>query len=215
MGTIERKEKEKNLRRADIIGAAEALFFEKGYDRVTMDEIAKKAEFSKRTLYSYFESKEQLLHAIMYRAYSTLNSLINVELNNKEKLNGLQKLKLLGGVYINFINLYPKYFEMIAYYNGSKCELPADDEYRVMSDQEGDKTLQNLVRFIYEGIQDGSVRPDIDVKKTAFVLYANIIGIASLVLNKASYLYEHRLMAEDFVEEMFGFMERSIAKTII
>jgi hypothetical protein len=150
----------------------------------------------------------------MYRAYSTLNSLINVELTNKEQRSGLEKLKLLGGVYINFINLYPKYFEMIAYYNGSKCGLPEDDEYLLVSEQEGNKTLQNLIQFIHEGIQDGSIRQDIDVKKTAFVLYANIIGIANLVLNKAGYLLEHRLMAEDFVEEMFGFMERSIAKHV-
>lgn len=210
MGITDRKEKEKFLRREDIIRAAEELFFERGYERVTMDEISRKAEYSKRTVYAYFQSKEQIFHGILFRAFSTLNALINRELREKERLNGLEKLKLLGGVYINFIKSDPKYFELIATYNGSKSELPADDEFRRVSDAEGEKTFYFLLRLIQEGIQDKSIRQDIDVKRTAFVLYANIMGIANLVMNKEGYLLDHSLMAEDFIQEMFNFIERSI-----
>lgn len=211
MGIVDRKEKVKHIRREDIIHAAEVLIFEKGYDRVTMDEIAKQAEYTKRTLYAYFQSKEQLLHAIIYRAYTQLNSMINKELSDNGQLNGLAKLKKLGGVFIQFINLYPKYFEIIAFYNGSKSDLPLEDEFRAASDGEGEQAFRYLTRIIQEGIEDQSIRSDIDVEKTAFVLYGNIIGIANLVLNKESYLLEHQLKAKDFIEEVFVFIERSIA----
>lgn len=211
MGIVDRKEKVKQIRREDIIRAAEVLIFEKGYERVTMDEIAKRAEYTKRTLYAYFQSKEQILHAIIFRAYTTLNTMINKELADNGQCNGLAKLKKLGGVYIEFINLYPKYFEIIAFYNGSKSDLPTDDEFRAASDEEGEQTFRYLTRMIQEGIEDHSIRSDIDVEKTAFVLYGNIIGIANLVLNKESYLLEHRLNAKDFIEEVFIFIERSIA----
>ncbi len=42
MGTEERKEREKEKRRSDIIEAGEHIFFEKGFEKTTMDEIAEK-----------------------------------------------------------------------------------------------------------------------------------------------------------------------------
>ncbi len=60
MGILERKEKEKQQRRDDILGAAKEVFFSKGLMSATMDEIAEKAELSKGTLYLYFASKEEL-----------------------------------------------------------------------------------------------------------------------------------------------------------
>ncbi|MEO8168159.1 MAG: helix-turn-helix domain-containing protein, partial [bacterium] len=60
MGIIERKEREKEHRREDIIAAAQKIFFEKGLPSATMDEIAEAAELSKGTLYLYYKSKEDL-----------------------------------------------------------------------------------------------------------------------------------------------------------
>ncbi|MDL1893205.1 helix-turn-helix transcriptional regulator, partial [Sphingobacteriales bacterium CHB3] len=51
MGIIERKEREKEQRREEIVTAAEKIFFEKGLAIATMDEIAEAAELSKGTLY--------------------------------------------------------------------------------------------------------------------------------------------------------------------
>ena len=67
MGINERKDKEKQIRSNDIIDAAERVFFLKGYDLATMDDVAKEAEFSKRTVYVYFNSKEQIYFEIMVR----------------------------------------------------------------------------------------------------------------------------------------------------
>ena len=60
MGTHERKEREKEHRREEILAAAQAVFFEKGLQNSTMDEIAERAELSKGTLYLYYKSKEDL-----------------------------------------------------------------------------------------------------------------------------------------------------------
>lgn len=210
MGTIERREKEKIIRQEDIIHAAEKVFFEKGYEQSTMDEVAKAAEYSKRTLYSYFQSKEQLLHAIIFRAFRTLNEMINRVLGDQTTLKGLSKLKLLGKKYIQFMSLYPNYFKTIIYYNSSKSELPANDEFRKASDREGEITLSYLVNVIQEGIDDKSIRNDVNIRKTAFVLYANIIGISNLILNKEGYLMEQQLSATELIPEMFNFIVRSL-----
>lgn len=51
--------------RQRILDAAYALFRRKGYTRVSMDEIAAGAAVTKRTLYYHFESKDQLLAAVL------------------------------------------------------------------------------------------------------------------------------------------------------
>jgi AcrR family transcriptional regulator len=48
-----------------ILDAAYELFRRKGYTRVSMDEIAAATTVTKRTLYYHFESKDQLLAAVL------------------------------------------------------------------------------------------------------------------------------------------------------
>lgn len=75
MGIAERKEREKQQRREEIIQAAEKVFFSKGFEKSTMDDIAERAELSKGTLYLYFKSKEDLHMAVARKAIGLLNSI--------------------------------------------------------------------------------------------------------------------------------------------
>jgi len=45
--------------------AAQDLFRRYGYNKTSVNEIAKKAKIAKATIYKYFESKELILHAIL------------------------------------------------------------------------------------------------------------------------------------------------------
>lgn len=60
MGIYERKQREKERRREEIIHAARKVFSAKGFNAATMEEIASKAELSPGTLYLYFKNKEEL-----------------------------------------------------------------------------------------------------------------------------------------------------------
>jgi AcrR family transcriptional regulator len=51
--------------RAKILDAAYGQFRRRGYTRVSMDEIAAATAVTKRTLYYHFESKDQLLEAVL------------------------------------------------------------------------------------------------------------------------------------------------------
>ncbi len=51
--------------RGRVLEAAYKLFRRQGYNRVTMDDIAKAAELTKRTLYHHFNSKDQLLADVL------------------------------------------------------------------------------------------------------------------------------------------------------
>lgn len=48
-----------------ILQAAKELFRRYGYNKTSVNEIAKKAKVAKATIYKYFESKEMILHSIL------------------------------------------------------------------------------------------------------------------------------------------------------
>ena len=64
MGISERREREKTERRRAILNCARELILSQGIQRVSMDDIARKAELSKATVYLYFSSKEILFNEI-------------------------------------------------------------------------------------------------------------------------------------------------------
>jgi AcrR family transcriptional regulator len=64
MGISERREREKDDRRRAILNSARELILLQGVERVSMEDIARKAELSKATVYLYFPGKEFIFNEI-------------------------------------------------------------------------------------------------------------------------------------------------------
>ena len=73
MGIQERKEREKERRRQQIMVAAKRVFSEKGFTKSTMEDIASEAELSPGTLYLYFKNKDELYASLSLRVLQYLN----------------------------------------------------------------------------------------------------------------------------------------------
>ncbi|WP_155306517.1 TetR/AcrR family transcriptional regulator [Desulfosarcina widdelii] len=82
MGIPQRREREKDRRRQQIMIAARRMILEKGYSCATMEDIAREAELSAGTLYLYFKNKEELYASLSIRILQYL--LIRLEHVNKE-----------------------------------------------------------------------------------------------------------------------------------
>ena len=81
MGIQERKERERERRRQQIIVAAKKVFSEKGFNKATMDDIAGEAELSPGTLYLYFKNKEELYASLSLRILEYLHIRVEHVLN--------------------------------------------------------------------------------------------------------------------------------------
>lgn len=57
--------KRQAAKRVEILAAATEIFFEEGYGRASMDAVLARTGGSKRTLYKYFRSKDELFAAIV------------------------------------------------------------------------------------------------------------------------------------------------------
>jgi len=64
MGIAERREREKAARRNGILVCAKELIVQRGVERVSMEDIAQRAELSKATLYLHFPNKEAIFNEI-------------------------------------------------------------------------------------------------------------------------------------------------------
>ncbi len=90
MGIHERKQREKQQRRKDIIDAAQKIFSVKGFNSATMEEIASAAELSPGTIYLYFKNKEELhtslsLDILKYLSIQ-IHKVVNLDICVEEKI---------------------------------------------------------------------------------------------------------------------------------
>ena len=83
-------------READILEAAHDTFLEKGFEKATMAEIAKRCSVSEGALYLYFDNKKALMHAVLRTFYEALTTSAEAGiLNHKTTLDRLKFLAYL------------------------------------------------------------------------------------------------------------------------
>lgn len=121
MSIAERKEREKEQRRNDILAAAEKLFFSRGYDNVSMDDIAKEVELNKATLYLYFKNKEALFFSIVLLGVQILHRMVTERVEKAP--TGSEKLWEIGHAYFSFVKRYPDYNRVYNYFYSGRFSL--------------------------------------------------------------------------------------------
>lgn len=83
--------KEPDERRTEILDTAERLFYIKGYEKCTVNDILAKVGIAKGTFYYYFKSKEEVLDAIVKR-YTDLVTARAEEALRREDIGPEEKL---------------------------------------------------------------------------------------------------------------------------
>lgn len=198
MGIAERKEREKLQRRKDIIDAAEKVFFSRGFESATMDEVAEMAELSKGTLYLYFKSKEDLQFAIFMRGSDILMKMMKDNLSADS--NGYQRLLELADSFIRFSREYRNYFSLFMYYESSRMEALNIDQDQLQVYLKEDSPLALVTHEVIRGMQDGSLRDDLSTEVFSATLWSQMLGVLIVLNNKAD-LYEiFNLKADEILQ---------------
>ena len=111
MANEARRERERKVREGEIISAAEKVFGQKGFEGASMDEIAVEAQFTKRTLYQYFESKEELFFAAALMGFKQLFGYLEGASNSAQ--TGFTKLCACSQQYYRFTRECPAAMRLI------------------------------------------------------------------------------------------------------
>ena len=83
------KETEKKSAKNKIVSAAWQLFYEKGYNKTTVDDIIELSGTSKGSFYYYFSTKDELLNTLslmLDEYYEVLDEKMDPEMNSFDKL---------------------------------------------------------------------------------------------------------------------------------
>jgi len=179
MGIEERKAREKERRRNQIIDAAEKVIFSTGLDQATMNEIAKEAELSKGTLYLYFENKNELYMAITERGSQILNNRFAKVLASD--YTGFELIRLIGETYLDFVRSNPDYFKSFIYYESlNDAEELEKSDYAQACEANRREALNYMIRALQIGMQDGTIDDSYDPIELAVLIWSSTRGITTV-----------------------------------
>jgi len=173
MGVKERKERERVDMKALILKSAHQLFIDKGFDEVSIRNIAEAIEYSPATIYLYFKDKNEIFYALHGEAFKIFNQYMAEVFAIKDPF---KKLTAMGRKYVEFTFKYPKYYTIMFI-----AEAPMQCDVNSEEWLEGGQALQALEGIVAECMKDGSLRKQ-PVKPMAFTIWSYMHGMCSLAL---------------------------------
>jgi len=171
MGTVERKEREKESRKESIIDAAQKVFFEKGLLTATMDDIAEHAELAKGTLYLYYRSKEDLYLAVMMRGLVLLRGMFEEVI--AQHYSTVRTLAELTNTFVRFFEHHRNYFRMFHFFNTPQFHKQVSEEMMIACDR-CNESLWSLATGVFErGRAEGRIRTELRPIEIVIVLWTS------------------------------------------
>lgn len=208
-----RKLKERLFKKGIIIDAAEKLFFQKGFNNCTVADIASEAEFTKKTIYSYFTSKEEIYYEIILRGFKILNGMIEKAVS--EEQSEIENIRKMGEAFVKFSTEYKGYFEFIANFKDD-YEVENKNVREELTRQchdEGEYSLDVLKECIKSGMSKGEIITQYDPIDISITLWSSILGFSSIINQKKTYIEKiHNKTPDEILETGFTLILNSIRR---
>lgn len=205
-----KKESVAAFHRERILAAAEAVFTEKGYDGATIDDISKASEYSRRTLYAYYDGKEDILYHIIAKGLEALKADIEAALGNSEDF--FLRYDGICGAMRKYHTECPHSMEHVIH---AKTEdIPMEQAppviLRILS--AGTEINELLAEWIARGKEEGIVRQEVHPMKTVYILWSDISALLTMVQTKGGFLEK---IFNETAEEFLQYGLRQILRSIL
>jgi AcrR family transcriptional regulator len=151
------RERDPERTRNEILEIATREFAANGYAGARVDDMAERMRTTKRMIYYYFGSKEQLFIAVLERAYTTIRRAErDVEVEGLDPASALRRLAELT---FDHHESHPEFIRLVSIENIHRAEhmgkSPAIAEL-------GSPAIDVLTRILERGRADGAFRADVD-----------------------------------------------------
>lgn len=197
------------LHREQILNAAEKLFAEKGYSQTTIEDLSKTSGYSRRTIYAYFDNKNDILNHIVEKGLEQLKRDFQHAMD--QNMDFVRTYKALCHAIGRFQMEYP--------YSSEKVNKVRSKDLRLENLSEtvrhvlllGTEINDLFAAFIERGKENGVVRQDIIPMPTVYILWSGIQALFTLVQTKGDFLSEQFSVSEsEFLEYGFNQLINSI-----
>ncbi len=142
--------------REKILQAALEAFAEKGFDGVSVDEIARRAGVKKALIYYYFPSKEELFKEVWERSMDELEEHLFKEIEGEKSY--MSKIKRLLRAYVDFVTNRKVISEVI---DKERAAVLSDERWQGLR-KRYESFLGRIAELIAEGKKYNAVYEDID-----------------------------------------------------
>ena len=169
MERLERKKREFNMRRAEILKQAEKVFATKGFHNVTVAEIANASGFSIGSLYQFFEGKENLYTTMISEKLDLMYADIRKATNAAKDITG--KIEALIDAHLQFIEKNTDFCRLfIKGENAALSEAMTSLRQKLIDDYF--KHINFIENLLKDGIKKGLLRalPPHDMASALFHL---------------------------------------------
>lgn len=151
----ERKEREFNTRRAEILEQAEKIFAAKGFHDVTMAEIASASGFSIGSLYQFFKGKEYLYSTMISEKIDLMYDKIHQEVQSAKDITG--KIVSLIDAHLHFIENNADFCRIfLRGENEALSEMTTSIRQKLINDYY--QHLSFIEKILKSGIKSGLLR---------------------------------------------------------
>ena len=190
----------RDVRMVEIIDAAMVEFAEKGFEKASMDSIAKRANLSKGGVYHHFKSKDDILLAANAKATEPARYILN-EIESME--SPAEKLRIYIKRYLTY---WTKHSKALVFTYLSLSKSLGDSRFFGPYDDYGAGTMTALEKIYREGITQKEFRQH-DSKARALALITALDGV-TMYLNTSkkltfSTIKKHflQVFVQDLLEE--------------
>jgi AcrR family transcriptional regulator len=211
MGIQERKRREYAKRKNLILDTARRFFRRRGFSSVTIDDIAAEIEFSKGTIYSHFESKEEIFAQILLEHLSKLTAVLGQAAASCSSTEDGMRRALEA--YLNFYEQNSDYGQLMFFVDvpGHRASIPA----KLLNEIRRRKIacLAHLQAILKKSAASGQDEASGETKDLALLLWGMLNGILQLVESKQIKNDDlDRLIALGFDVVTSGLSGRAITK---
>ena len=136
-----------------ILDTASALFFQKGYDKTTLQDIIDATKLSKGAIYHHFASKEAIIIAVVDRVGEAQSAML-AEVRDRKGLTGAEKLREMFRTSLR-MSFQGKILHMLPF-------IIENPKFMTLQMQSilGEAAPDYVLPVLREGIADGSIQAD-------------------------------------------------------
>lgn len=196
--SVSLKEQKMEQRRKYILDMAEKLFFIYGYDDVSMNDISQEIGLNKAVIYRFFKNKETLYFAVVLRGVLIFCKMLKSKVQQGK--SGIEKLENAGRAYFEFYKNYPEYHDAYLY-SKSKRFSYQEIEYSSVINSYVDDIMKTICDVIQEGIQDRTIRKNLNPLEAAVFIAITAERIVQLSPDTVNLLEKQGINHEKFIDD--------------
>lgn len=173
MAVSDRKLREQQTRRYQILASAKHLFSEKGFESTTVEAIAARAELGKGTIYSYFQSKEEIYIAILEEGLEVLEDRMMAAI--EQSATAVEALQKLYDTFIAYHHEQNVFIETLFFQVERKYTFRVNSVVAGLQ-KKASVWLELVSSVLRRGMDTGEFRP-LEIEPTARMIIGMIIGM--------------------------------------